>query len=341
MELRQTRSATRSRQVRDNASGRSAETLARLMADGRFGPETGVTCRGKTDGVGAQAMAAISAMAMAKLAGCRYYHSPFTSMSHAESGREDWARRWERFLDLGAGERPVPVDVELVSLAAAVANPDAYAGRSIVIAERVFGLPQGIGWPIRDRLRDELRAKYWGNAKEAIPSHRAAAGLTAAIHVRRGDVSQNRHSQRYLTDAAVLRQIDRLRRATAPFGQGLTVNVYSEGAAEGFRAFAEAGCKLHISADTFETFHNLVTADILVSATSTFSYVAGLLSRGIVLDHRGRAPEIRNWLHRRPDGDIPIKRLRLALLEGTGWKERAQYRVRLWRQIWNERRAAH
>jgi hypothetical protein len=315
--------------------------LARLVAERRFGPETGVTCRGKTDGVGAQAMAAISAMATAKLAGCRYYHSPFTSMSHAEGAREDWARRWERFLNLGAGERPVPVDAELVPVAAAVTNPEAYGGRSIVIVARLFGLPHAEGWRIRDQLRDDLRAKYWDSAKATIPCHRAAAGLTAAIHVRRGDVTQTRHAQRYLPDAAVLRQIERLRRASAPFGQALTVNIYSEGAAEDFRAFADAGCNLHISADTFETFHNMVTADILMSATSTFSYVAGLLSRGIVLDHRGRAPEIRNWLHRRPDGDIPIKRLRLALLERTSWRERAQYRVRLWRQIWNERRAAH
>ena len=339
MDPRQTDSAANKAEMHGNASGRNAELLARLIAAGRLGPDIGVACRGKVDGAGAQAMAKVSAMAVAKFVGCRYYHAPFTSMSHAEGDREDWARRWEAFLNLGAGERPVPEAAEPVRLAAAVADPALYAGRPVVIVERMFGLPDTVGWRIRDGLRDELRAKYWRTPKTAIPSHRAPAGFTAAIHVRRGDVNPSNHAERYVRNEAVLRHVARLREAIAPFGRPLTINLYSEGAAEDFRAFADAGCNLHISSDTFETFHNMVTADILMSATSTFSYLAGLLSRGIVLDPRGRAPEVANWLHRRPDGRIPVKRLRRALLERVGWVERAQYRVRLWRRLRDERRA--
>jgi hypothetical protein len=334
MDLQQTNSTARKADVRDGVG-----LLARLIAERRLSPEIGVTCRGKVDGAGAQATAKISAMAVAKFVGCRYFHAPFTSMSHAEGAREDWAQRWEAFLNLGAGERMVPEDAEPVRLAAAVADPALYAGRPIVIVERMFRLPGAANWRVRDGLRDALRAKYWGSPKTAIPSHRAPAGFTAAIHVRRGDVNPHSHVERYVRDEAVLRHVARLREAMAPFGRPLNINIYSEGAAEDFRAFADAGCNLHISADTFETFHNMVTADILMSATSTFSYVAALLSRGIVLDHRGRAPEVANWLHRRPDGNIPVKRLRRAMLERVGWVERARYRVRLWRQRWNERLA--
>jgi hypothetical protein len=334
MDLQPTNSTAHKAGMHDNA-----EILARLIAAGRLGPDIGVACRGKVDGAGAQAMAKISAMAMAKFVGCRYFHAPFTSMSHAEGAREDWARRWEGFLNFGAGERLVPEDAEPVRLAAAVADPAPYAGRPIVIVERMFRLPQSAGWRIRDGLRDALRAKYWAGPKTAIPSHRAAAGFTAAIHVRRGDVNPSNHAERYVRDESVLRHIVRLREAVAPFGRPLIINLYSEGAAEEFRAFADAGCSLHISADAFETFHNMVTADILMSATSSFSYLAALLSRGIVLDHRGRAPEVANWLHRRPDGSIPVKRLRQAVLERVGWVEQAQYRVRLWRRRWNERLA--
>jgi hypothetical protein len=254
-------------------------------------------------------------------------------MSHAEGDREDWAQRWEAFLNLGADEQPVPDGAELVRLAATVADPALYTGRPIVIVERMFHLPEAAGWRIRDGLRDELRAKYWASPKTAIPSHRAPAGFTAAIHVRRGDVNPNNHAERYVRNEVVLRHIARLREATAPFGRPLTINLYSEGTVEDFRDLADAGCNLHISADAFETFHNMVTADIMMSATSMFSYLAGLLSRGIVLDARGRPPEIANWLHRRPDGSIPIKRLRRALAERMGWVERARYRVRLWRRL--------
>src|SRR5262245_5531941 len=78
-----------------------AGTLARLIAEGPLSPEIAVTCRGKRDGAGAQAMAVISALAMARLSGCRYLHSPFTSMAHAEGPREDWAQRWEAFFNFG------------------------------------------------------------------------------------------------------------------------------------------------------------------------------------------------------------------------------------------------
>ncbi|HEX6119630.1 MAG TPA: hypothetical protein VFZ03_09275 [Dongiaceae bacterium] len=328
MDLQQTDSAARTADMHANASGRNAEILARLIAEGRLGPDIGIACRGKVDGAGAQAMSKISAMAMAKFVGGRYFHAPFSSMSHAEGDREDWARRWEAFLNLGASERPLPEDAELVRLAEAVADPALYAGRPVVVVERVFGLPWAVNWRLRDGLRDELRSKYWTSPKTAIPSHRAPAGFTAAIHVRRGDVNPNSHAERYVRNEVVLRHIVRLREAMAPFGRPLTINLYSEGAVEDFRDLADAGCNLHISADTFETFHNMVTADILLSATSTFSYLAGLLSRGIVLDARGRAPEVANWLHRRPVGSIPLKRLRQALLSRMGLVDRCAFRMR-------------
>ncbi len=255
-------------------------------------------------------------------------------MSHAEGSSEDWARRWEAFLNLGDGETPVAEDAEFVSLADLSQDPGAYAGRPIVIAEHVFGLPGEDGIRIRDALRSDLRAKYWRSPKVAIPSHRGpAGGFTIAIHVRRGDVTSARNANRYAPDDVVLRQIERMKQGLTPFGRPLTLNVYSEGKAEDFLRFAEAGCHLHISRDPFETFHNMVTADILLGGYSTFSYVAALLSEGIVLDHRVRAPRQTNWIGRRHDRNISIKRLRNAVLRRLSWHARLSFRLgRFWRR---------
>ena len=97
MKLTREPDIVRQLQLRQESAGSNAATMARLVADTRFGANIAVTCRGKVDGAGAQAMATISAMAMARFARCRYLHSPFTSVAHAEGMPEDWARRWESF----------------------------------------------------------------------------------------------------------------------------------------------------------------------------------------------------------------------------------------------------
>src|SRR3546814_2874244 len=43
-----------------------------------------------------QALAVVSAMVLARFAGCRYVHSPFASMAHAPGEPADWAQRLER-----------------------------------------------------------------------------------------------------------------------------------------------------------------------------------------------------------------------------------------------------
>src|SRR5689334_8732470 len=77
------------------AAGGDVAALVQLIAEGRVTRDIGVTCQGRGDGAGAQATGVISAMLLARVAGCRYLHSPFTSVSHAAGHRGDWARLWE------------------------------------------------------------------------------------------------------------------------------------------------------------------------------------------------------------------------------------------------------
>ncbi|HEX6119631.1 MAG TPA: hypothetical protein VFZ03_09280, partial [Dongiaceae bacterium] len=244
----------------------NVEALIRLAADGRLSSQISITCRGKDDGAGAQAIAAISAMTLARLIGCAYRHSHFTTMSHTAGDRVAWAQSWERFLNLGHGESPVATDAELVPLAAMVRDPDAYAGRPVVIAEPVFRIAPSLSWPVQEQLRPILRARYRLNSKAGLAVHGGpSGGLTAAMHMRRGDVTAD-HPWRYVADERILRSIERLQAAVATIDRPLRVDLYSEGDPADFAAFAQAGCRLHIGADAQETFHNMVMADILVRA---------------------------------------------------------------------------
>jgi hypothetical protein len=309
------------------ASADNIDAAHRLAVEGRLGPGLSVTCRGKVDGTGSQAMSIISAMVVARHLGCRYLHSSFATMKHGGADRQDWAARWERFLNFGDGEERVPEDADVIRLAELVKNPDAYRGRSIVVAEKRFVFLGADTARVLDTLRTDLRAKYWRSDKSAVPLHRELpGGVNVAVHVRRGDIREG--NRRYVKDNAVLQSIKRVRWALAPLGRPVQINIYSEGIPEDFRVYQDLGCRLQIGVDTFETFHNMVVADIFVQGRSTFSGIAGLLSEGIVIAPKKWPDSLPDWQFPRAGGELSIQRLRKALLRPLGWRDRWAYRAR-------------
>jgi hypothetical protein len=304
-----------------------AVRLGELIRIGRVPPDLAVTCR-RFDGAGGQAAGALSAMAFAHKMGCRYLHSPFGTTAHAIGEREDWGRRWEEFFNIGEGETAVPPDATLVSVPELLSDPDRYAQQPIVAYAPEFDPPP---WRSRvvaaDRPRTlwpKLRARYCGADKSAIPLHSEPGRLTVAVHVRRGDVTPV-DNFRFVPDAATLAAIARLRQVLEPLGP-LRLNLYSEGQAETFGGFAALGCHLYLDTDPFETFHNFVTADILIMPPSAFSGFAAMLSTGVVLA-RIRCPDPR-WVYLRRDGLFHRAALRRAVLSGLGWRQRALYHLR-------------
>jgi hypothetical protein len=302
--------------------------VSELLRAGRLGNDVAVTCLGRRDGVGQQARSVISAMNYAYAAGCSYLHSPFRDIEHAEGDREEWTRRWESFLNLAAGERILQDDAVLVTPWDVAASPETYAGRSIVIYSHEF-VALGSARP-----RSELRAKYWQSPKDGILLHRGPPGtLTAAVHVRRGDVTPSNYGHLYVADEVILSTIAQLRDVTEKLRQPLHINVYSEGPPEMFRAFAAAGCRLHLDTDPFEAFHNLVTADILLPAPSGFSRTAAMLSEAILIHGMEPPPDRSRFVMRHGDGSFSRKKLRKAMWPALSWRAKMAFKMgRFWRQ---------
>ena len=304
--------------------------LIDLAARGLVPPGIAFTCRGRRDGVGAQAMAMVAAMTLARLTGRRYLHSPFEHLEHSATTPAEWADRWERFLDLGRGEPRVPPDAELISLRALVRDPAAFAGRSGVIARGIAYLPRKAASPILEQLRADLRARYWLTDKNNISLHCApAGGVTIAIHLRRGDIQSSEQArQRYVPDEPVLRAVADLGAVLRSLGRPLRFNLYSEGEAADFQRFAEIGCELHLDGDPFSAFHNMVAADILMMGRSSFSLLAGLLSAGIVIPAERRSFKLSQWHRRRRDGRIAKHRLFKAVTAHESFLRKWYLRLR-------------
>jgi hypothetical protein len=56
-----------------------------------------ITCSGKKDGAGAQALATLSTMLFARDAGLHYVHTPFKHIQHNPDGDPVWEKKWEAF----------------------------------------------------------------------------------------------------------------------------------------------------------------------------------------------------------------------------------------------------
>lgn len=119
-----------------------------------------------------------------------------------------------------------------------------------------------------------------------------------AMHVRRGDVGQgamggSTGQSRWIDENWYVTLLRRLRRNRDI--DGMEVRVYSLGEPKDFPLLQREGVTLCLNRDRDLDFIELCAARILVVAPSSFSFTAGLASRGVVI---ARHP----WWHHVPEG---------------------------------------
>jgi hypothetical protein len=73
-------------------------------------------------------------------------------------------------------------------------------------------------------------------------------------------------------------------------------HIYSEGSESEFECFKNPNTVLHLNEDVKTTFIGLIVSDVLVQSKSSFSYVAGLLTQGIVYHIPFWHPPMSKWI---------------------------------------------
>jgi len=226
-------------------------------------------------------------MLFAHNAGLRYVHVPFSKVLFGNGDSDD--ARWERFFNLGQGELEFDRVVEElgqpknlrqlqdIRLLTKGAFYETWHGREYVRAfpDRYVGF--------MERVRD----KYYATPKP-IPRYDPAK-LNIAVHVRRGDVGA---AHRRFTDNSTVAGM--LRNVLAAAGSG-SVHIYSEGRPSDFGELQDMA-ELHLNECPFETFHNLVSADVRIISRSSFSLMAALLSRGVNVYEPGHSIILSDWV---------------------------------------------
>ncbi|MEQ8755152.1 MAG: hypothetical protein RID09_16770 [Coleofasciculus sp. G1-WW12-02] len=157
-----------------------------------------------------------------------------------------------------------------------------------------------------------LRLKYWNSrAKNPVECNFKDDGLNIACHVRRGDIVTTNDEnvnlrKRWLENSYFIKIVKTI--TTLLSDKKCYINVFSQGVKENFQDFDQLdNVVYHLDEDQFKTFHSMVVADILILSPSSFSYKAGIISRGIKIAKYPWWHEIPNnseWLRSDEDGNF-------------------------------------
>lgn len=250
----------------------------------------GITCRGKRDGGGAQVQAIMSAKLFAHVHNVPYFHTPLSRVPFAPGNSRQWTESWETHFGLANGHPPPPKRANFVSTEQFL---DGYSGPPPIIEAKHFHGFCDANPDYYRTLQQELR----GACQLVRP--RGQERPYAAVHIRRGDIAQPnaRHGARLTGNSCIQTAVMQIRRTWPE----MEVRVFSQGQLADFD-FLPDGCNLQLDTDVFETLGEMINADVLMTAKSSFSYVAALLSLGSVIYEPFWHQPLSSWTIRNSDG---------------------------------------
>lgn len=275
------------------------DRIVRGARAGKIAPATVLAVEIRRDGFGSQVLSRLSVEAAARDIGLGYAHRPFEAIAHGEGNPGEWVKRCEETFALGE-ERPrlADFDLPIVDLTRYASDRGLWPHPHIVLIGNMYV------------HCDRNPAIY----REVVPlpamdDTKMKGPLKIAAHIRRGDVSTHRVAHRFTSNEVVVSTLRRIIAEVEKSGRAYEATVYSIGAPDAFTVFEDLGCRIDVTSSAPDVFGHLRSADILLTAKSTFSYIAALYSTGIVLYEPFARRPMPSWIPRDKDGGFSADRL--------------------------------
>jgi hypothetical protein len=270
-----------------------------------------ITCSGRSDGLGMQAMARISGINFAKAFGATYVDSPFMRLDHAPTEQHEWRDAWENRLNLGKGEERLDGDDVVVDYRDYLLKRRAINEKIVLRFQQCYWLHRHYPDSL-EAISESLRTKF------GLPADQERDHIVVAVHVRRGDVGISKNALRFTPNDTIVRTIEYLRDILEDMGVKAIFQVHSQGPASDFAELSRIGCELYLDTDAIWTMEKLVASDILIMSKSSFSYVAALINRGVKIYERTFNPPLSSWIVRQSDGSFDRARARDRIKDYLG-----------------------
>ena len=269
------------------------ERIVRAMMQKDLHPETQFAgLERPKEGFGSQALSRFSIAATVQALGYTYRHLPMMHVAHAENNDDRWTEKLEAFFDLGAGEIAVhDSSLETIDFATFAENR-AYWRKPYLVYTRDF-YSYTRAFPLAYTSYLEKRSYP---LCPSISRTQLGDALKIAVHVRRGDVSKHLTRHRFLSNDNIVSTLSRLSGILDRMALPYEISIYTNGTAEECQDLVVGNSKLVLGMGAIETFGKLIASDVLVTANSSFSFLAGLVQRAVVLYEPQIHRPLPNWI---------------------------------------------
>lgn len=254
-----------------------------------------ITCSGKTDGAGAQIQAVLSTMLFANELGIKYIHTPFQKIEHNIENDKLFESKWESFVNLGFNELSIG-QIKLDKLDIVQVDHPREVKK---IENTLYVIPQCHKFADRNqnlylKLLPKFRQKY-AQSSGKPDLYFDPSKINVAIHIRRGVVTK-KSSKKYTSNHLVLSLMKEISSALSDLGAEPIFYIFSQGDMKEFLDIHLDRVIFHLNECPFTAFHNMVSADVLVMAKSSFSYSAALFSKGAIIYWPFWHKPLRDWV---------------------------------------------
>tara|TARA_B100001540_G_C15812121_1_gene645106 strand:+ start:1970 stop:2740 length:771 start_codon:yes stop_codon:yes gene_type:complete len=217
------------------------------------------------DGFGAQYQQLITAYVVCNIHNERFVYTPREKMEHNYDNDPDFLKQIE----------------DLMNIKNNIENNTNNSAKILDYAQLRQWFEGNIDNACNSEYFKQIRSYFWQNKERNIFKNDK---INVAVHIRR----KNQHDVllghndsvggRATSDSYYLNIMKIIREKYKD--KNLLFHIYSQGNTENFKKYKSGDVKFHINEDICKTFIGLVSADILVTSASSFSYTAALLSDG-------------------------------------------------------------
>lgn len=214
------------------------------------------------DGFGAQYQKIIDTFIYCKLNNLNFLYTPFTNIAHNYNNNNNFTINMEHFINL---KNNIP-------------NSHNKQVKKIDYGGIVMKfINNNIDLCYKSPHLEFIKKCFWENKDKNVFKNNK---INIAVHVRRPNSQDNRKEGTDTPDKYYLNIINIIRNKYQ--NRELLFHIYSQGESKNFEIFKAPDTILHLNEELPVTFIGMVGADILVTSASSLSYVAALLSNGVI-----------------------------------------------------------